>query len=184
MIRTFPQREQTHGWNVCCRLTLPFVAQKKRLCHFTLAGSGGCGLVYTHERTILANLKQYEMWRPNLKFKQFSEYSLKGFFRLPVRCFFFRLPVWNESEAIWNLKAKSEILRANLKPVWNQSKTNLKRALIWNNFRLIIWSNYWNHFRRLTANLKSWDKFDYKNKVRERPTYPILEYLINHIVIF
>ena len=55
--------------------------------------------------------------------------------------FFFRLPVYNESEAIWNLNTQSEILCANLKPVWNQSEANLENAPIWNNIILIIWGN-------------------------------------------
>ena len=55
--------------------------------------------------------------------------------------FFFILPVWNESEAIWNPKTQYENFHANLKPVWNQSEANLKNAPIWYIFRLIIQSN-------------------------------------------
>ena len=96
---------------------------------------------------------------------------------------FFRLPVWiifSGCQSEINLKQYEAIcyLKTHLKlfvPIWNQSKTNLKsiskthQSEIFHIHNLKSSETYWNHFRSLIANLKAWEVFDYKNKVRERP---------------
>ena len=80
----------------------------------------------------------------SLKLFYFQTTSLKYFLSYcRSEMFFFRLRVWNESEAIWSNLTQSEIWRRNLKffvPIWYQSDTILKP--VWKIHQSEVFS-YW-----------------------------------------